>query len=447
MAQKIVIVGGVGGGATVAAQIRRNDKQSEVIMFEKGEYISFANCGMPYYIGGTIEKRDNLLYPPEKFRSKYDVDVRTKSQVLSIDRQQKQIQYRTDSAVMEESYDKLILSPGATPVVPDLTGKNEACVFTLRSIKHMDQIEQFIRENQPKTAAVIGAGFIGMEMAANLHIRGLDCTIVDRSDQVMKAVDEDMATEIQEHLQNKGVKVILNDELTGYSDGGKTIHLGSGKTLHADMTIMSVGVRPNTWLAEEAELDLGSTGGIAVNEFMQTSDPDIYAIGDAAETKDFLTKEPRHIPLAWPAHRQAYFTASHLMGRDVPNPGQIGTAILKLFTLTIGSTGHNSYTLNDMGYEFKEAVLETRSHAPYYPGAEKLWLKILFDPEKGTIYGAQSVGYGGADKRLAVLATAMKGNLSVTDLPDLELAYAPPYSSSKDPVNAIGYKASEMLEG
>ncbi|OZU87717.1 CoA-disulfide reductase [Virgibacillus indicus] len=446
MAQKIVIIGGVGGGATAAAQIRRNDKQSEVILFDKGSHISFSNCGMPYYIGGAVEERDDLLISADRFREKYKVDVRTNSEVISINRKKKSIQYKMESEIHEETYGKLILSPGAEAVVPNIDGIEETRTFTLHTIPNMDAIHSFIDMEKPKTAAIVGAGFIGMEIVENLHALGIKCTVIDRSEQVLKLVDHDMASIIEDHLSEKNVDIILNDSLASFSDHGKCLHLNSGKTVQADMTILAVGIKPNTKLAIDAELKIGNTGAIHVNEFMQTTDPDIYALGDAVETKDQITQAPRSFALAWPAHRQAYIIASHLNGETISYNGTLGSAILKVFDLTVGATGNNSTRIKQQGFTFKEATLKTYSNARYYPGSDRVWLKVLFDEKSGTIYGGQVVGFAGADKRLAVLATAIKGNLTVADLPELELAYAPPYSSSKDPINILGYKAASQIE-
>lgn len=446
MTQKILIVGGVGGGATVAAQIRRNDKESEIIIFDKGDHIAFSNCGMPYYIGEIVEDRDEILFPTKKFIEKYNVDVRTNAEVISINRSVKKIQYTDESGTHDESYQKLILSPGAEAVTPDFPGLDKKRTFTLHTIPDMDKIYAFIKDNKPKTVAIVGAGFIGMEVVENLHALGLQCTVIDRSKQVMKIVDEDMAAIIQDHLKEKDVELILEEGLDRFTNNGKTLVLQSGKSVDADMTILALGIKPNTKLATDASLELGETKAIITNEFMQTTDPAIYALGDAVETKDFSTGSPRHVALAWPAHRQAFIIAIHLNGGEIPNKGIIGSAILKIFDLTAGATGLTSTLLKQMGRTFKEATLQAHSHAGYYPGSEKIWLKILFDGQTGTIYGAHVVGYDGVDKRLAVLATAMKGKLSVADLPELELAYAPPYSNSKDPVNILGYKASAMLE-
>ncbi|MEC5424193.1 CoA-disulfide reductase [Virgibacillus sp. C22-A2] len=446
MAHKILIIGGVGGGATVAAQIRRNDKESEIILFDKGSYISFSNCGMPYYIGDTVEERDQLLYPEAKFAEKYNLVIRTNTEVVSIDRDRKTIIYKDTAGNHKESYDKLILSPGASAATPPIEGLNADRTFPLHTIPDMDAIHSFIKRNKPKTAAIVGAGFIGLEMVENLHALGLNCTMIDRSEQVIKLVDSDMGSIVQKHLNDKGVTVILNDGLDYYSDEGKRLHLNSGEVIDADMTIMAVGIKPNTKLAIESSLKLGDTGAVFVNEFMQTTDPAIYALGDVVETKDLITETPRHIALAWPAHRQAFIIASHLNGERIPYKGTLGSAILKVFDLTVGAAGHNSASLKKLGIPFKEAVIESYSHVRYYPGSDKLWIKILFDEESGRLYGAHTVGFEGVDKRLAVLSTAISAKLNVADLPELELAYAPPYSNAKDPINILGYKASAMLK-
>ncbi|MBP1970642.1 NADPH-dependent 2,4-dienoyl-CoA reductase/sulfur reductase-like enzyme [Virgibacillus natechei] len=446
MGQKIIIVGGVGGGATVAAQIRRKDKESQIIIFDKGDHIAFSNCGMPYYIGEVVKERDDLLVPTDTFIDKYDVTIRTNCEVTGINRSTKQIHYKSDAGTYEETYDKLILSPGASASIPTVEGMKESCMFPLHTIPDMDDIYSYIKKEQPKTVAIVGAGFIGLEMVENLHALGLDCTIIDRSDQVMKLVDKNMAAIVEDHLEEKDVTLILDDGMESYSDDGKTIHLNSGDTVQADMTILATGVKPNTSLASDASLKLGSTGAIAVNDYMQTTDPNIYALGDAIETKGLIIEEPRHVALAWPAHRQAFIIASHLNGEAIAYKGTMGSAILKIFDLTVGATGNNSTSLKQSGYTFKEATLQSYSHTGYYPGSDKLWLKVLFDENTGQLYGAHVVGFDGADKRLAVLTTAIKAKLTVADLPELELAYAPPYSSAKDPVNILGYKASSMLD-
>ena len=446
MKQKIIIVGGVAGGATVAAQIRRQDKHSDIIIFDRGDHIAFSNCGLPYYIGEIVKNRDDLLFPTGAFEEKYDVEIRVNSEVTAINREKKHIQYKNTSGIHEETYDKLILSPGADAVAPDFAGIDKQRTFTLHTIPDMDKMNAFIKENKPKTAAIVGAGFIGMEVVENLHALGIKCTIIDRSKHVMKIVDEDMASVIQDHLTEKRVDLILEEGLDHFNNEGKTLVLSSGAHIDADMTILALGIKPNVKLASEAALAIGKTGAITTNRYMQTTDPDIYALGDAVETNDFATDSPRHVALAWPAHRQAFIISSHLNGENIAYRGTLGTAILKVFDLTVGAAGHTSRSLTDMELPYMKTTLQAHSHANYYPGAEKLWLKILFNGQDGTIYGAQAVGYDGADKRLAVLATAIKAKLTVTDLPDLELGYAPPYGNSKDPINVLGYKASAMLD-
>ncbi|GAA0598237.1 CoA-disulfide reductase [Virgibacillus siamensis] len=445
MSDKIVIVGGVGGGSTVTSQIRRMDGDAEIILFDKGNYIGFSNCGMPYYIGGVVEKRDKLLVSTEKFIDKFGADVRTSSEVVAINRKDKKITYEDSSGKHEESYDKLIYSPGASAVIPDVKGINKEHTFTLRTISDMDEIQHYIDEYQPKTCAIVGAGFIGMEMVENLSRIGIDCTIVDRSKQVMKLVDGDIASVIHEHLEKKGVNILLEDGVASFSNNGSTLNLNSGKSIQADMTIMATGVKPNTVITTAAGLETGETGALKVNEFMQTNDPDIYALGDVVETEDFLTRNPRHVALAWPAHRQAYIIANHLQGGKVAYNGTLGSAIFKVFDLDVAATGLNRAALQNLGIPFKEASHDALSHAGYYPGADKIRIKVLFDDTDGTIYGTQCVGESGVDKRVAVISTAMKASMTVADLAQLELAYAPPYSSPKDPVNILGYKAAGML--
>ncbi|WP_067728672.1 CoA-disulfide reductase [Oceanobacillus damuensis] len=445
MPQKIVIVGGVGGGATVASQIRRTDKDAEIFLFEKCGYISFANCGMPYHIGGTVEKRDTLLYPVEKFAEKYNVNVHIDTEVMSINRRHKTIQYKRNGTSNETSYDKLILSPGASPIVPNVEGIDNSRTFTLRTIEDMDRINEFISSSHPEKTTIIGGGFIGLEMLENLHALKLNCTIIDRSPHLIKSVDGDMAEIVEDHLKEKNIEVLLNDGLAAFENDGKTLVLNSGKKINTDMTILAVGIKPNTKLAAEASLELGNSGAIAVNEFMQTNDPDIYALGDAVEVRDFLTGSPKKIALAWPAHRQAYIISSHLSNNPVPYQGNLGSSILKVLDLTVAATGHNSATLEEEGRIFKHTKLSAYSHAAYYPDSKKLWIKIFYNGDTGLLYGANVVGYEGVDKRMAVLATAIKGRLTVNNLSELELGYSPVYSSSKDPINIIGYKAQEEL--
>ncbi|WP_188455166.1 CoA-disulfide reductase [Virgibacillus oceani] len=446
MPKKILIVGGVGGGSTVASQIRRLDQDSKIILFEKGEHIAFSNCGMPYFIGKTVKEREDLLRDADSFAKKYQVEVRINTKVTDIDRTTKHVTYETGAETHQESYDTLILSPGASAFVPEIKGRNENNSFTLRTIPDMDRINAFIKDKKPRSCAIVGGGFVGLEMAENVKKLNMDCAIIDRSEHVMKLVDKDMAAIIQEHLEAKGVNLLLKNSLDAFTDNGETLQLSDNKSLQADMTILAIGIKPNTKLADQAGLTIGKTGAIVVNEYMQTSDPDIYALGDAAETADYLIDTPSNVALAWPAHRQAYIIANHLADTAAPYAGTLGSSILKVFDLTVAMTGHNSASLTEKGIPFQEVRHDALSNAGYFPGAEKISIKLLFKPGDGKILGAQIIGEKGADKRLAVIATAIKGNLSVADLAELELAYAPPYSSPKDPLNIIGYKAESMIE-
>lgn len=446
MTDKILIVGGVGGGATAASQMRRFDENAEIILFDKGDYISFSNCGMPYYIGPFIEKRDQILFPEDKFSEKYNVDVRTGSEVTGINRENKTITYQNRAGTHTEDYDVLILSPGASAGFPDIKGVDNSRTFLLHTIPDMDKINQYIEKHKPKSATVTGAGFVGLEMLENLHASGLDCTMINRSDRIFKAVDPDMAEVIPQHLEDKGVALHLADGVDYFSDDGQIVHLKSGRQIESDMNIMAVGIRPNTNLLESAGLEIGVTGGVKVNEFMQTSDESIYCLGDAAETKSFVTGEAVNIHLAPPAHRQAYVLSSHIAGRATAYQGTLGTSMIKLFDLTMGAAGRNSTALENAGIEYEAVTTKGKSHAGYYPGAETLWLKVLFSPEDGTMLGAQAIGFDGVDKRLAVLATAIQAGMKVYELAALEVGYAPPYSRPKDPVNILGYKTAEMFE-
>ncbi|WP_193065123.1 CoA-disulfide reductase [Oceanobacillus oncorhynchi] len=443
MVNKIVIVGGVGGGATVAAQIRRNDPNSEIHILERSGYVSFANCGMPYFIGGEITDRDRVIYSENDFAEKYQLSIETYAEVTHIEREKKTIFFEKNNKPYEMDYDTLILSPGARAVMPDLDGM-ESNTFTLRIIEDMDRIEAFISDKKPKTAAIIGGGFVGLEMLENLHRRGLQCSLVDHSEHVMSRLDADMASHVDEHITENGVDLYLNDKLESYSNHGTTLHLQSGKSLQADMTLMAVGITPNIELAKDAGLELGETGAIKVNDVMQTSDPAIYALGDAVEEVDFITKKPAHVALAWPAHRQAFVIASLLNGEKIQRDGILGSSIFRVFDLTVAITGQNEDALDKLDIPFEAVLSKGYSHAGYYPGSEKLWMKIVFDPKSGQLLGGSVIGPKGADKRMAVLATAIKGKLTVDDLTDLELGYNPIYSGSKDAINILGYKAREQ---
>ncbi|MYL45103.1 CoA-disulfide reductase [Virgibacillus halodenitrificans] len=451
MTEKIIIIGGVAGGSTAAARLRRLNEESNIIIFEKGEYISFANCGLPYYIGGTITDRDKLLVQNVKDMSlRYNLDIRIFSEVIKIDRQAKKVFVKNvqSGEIYEETYDKIILSPGARPVVPPIPGIDKAkTLFTLRNMEDTDRIKSFIDKHLPRKAVVVGGGFIGLEMAENLHDQGIKVTVVEMSEQVMAPLDKEMAAIIHNHLQEKGIELILGDGVKSIENNGKSILTQKGNKMETDLILLSIGVRPENELALQAGLRTGKRGGIQVNQKLQTNDPSIFAIGDAIEVNDFTNKQPTMIPLAWPANRQGRLVADIINGKDVQYNGTLGTSIAKVFDYTVASTGNNEKILNRLGKPYEVIHIHPVSHAGYYPGAVPIALKLIFDKTSGTIYGAQAVGKDSVDKRIDVIATAIKGGLTVKDLPDLELAYAPPYSSAKDPVNMAGYVASNIMEG
>ncbi|WP_226678942.1 CoA-disulfide reductase [Mesobacillus jeotgali] len=451
MAKKIVIVGGVAGGATTAARLRRLDEQTEIVMVERSEYISFANCGLPYYIGGAIQERDALLVQTvEGMSKKFNMDIRNLSEVTRIDRERKVVEIKNlkTGETYEENYDVLVLSPGASPIKPPIPGINEAeALFTLRNIPDTDKIKAYVDEQQPKKATVIGGGFIGVEMAENLWERGVEVTLVEMADQIMAPIDFEMASILHQHLREKGVNLVLEDGVKSFEKNGKIINLNSGKQIDTDVVILAIGVAPENKLAKEAGLELGLRGAIRVNERLQTADVSIYAIGDAIEVKDYINGQATHIPLAWPANRQGRIVADHINGIDSKYQGTLGTSIAKVFDMTVAATGNNEKTLKRLGISYDVVHVHPSSHAGYYPGAFPIALKLIFDRETGKIFGAQAVSYDGADKRIDVLATAIKGGMTIFDLPDLELAYAPPYSSAKDPVNMAGYAAKNLAEG
>lgn len=452
MSKKILIVGGVAGGATTAARLRRIDETAQIIMFEKGEYISFANCGLPYYIGGSISERDALLVQTvEGMSNRFNMDIRNLSEVTKINRLEKTVVVKNlkSGESYEENYDYLVLSPGASPIKPPIPGINEADnIFTLRNIPDTDAIKSFVDNKKPKKAVVIGGGFIGIEMAENLHDRNVEVTLVEMANQIMAPIDYEMASILHSHLKEKGVNLILEDGVNSFENRGNKVVLSSGKEIDTDMIILSIGVKPESSLAKNAELEIGERGGIKVNEYLQTSDPNIYAIGDAIEVKDYINQNPTMIPLAWPANRQGRIAADNIINRNkIKYSGTMGTSIAKVFDMTVAATGSNEKTLKRLGIQYKCIHIHPGSHAGYYPGAFPISLKLIFDSNSGKILGAQAVGYDGVDKRMDVLATAIKANLTVFDLPELELSYAPPYSSAKDPVNMAGYVASNIIDG
>lgn len=449
--KKIIIIGGVAGGASTATRLRRMDEFAEIIMLERGEYISFANCGLPYYIGGVITSRDALLVQSvEDMQNNFNIDVRNFSEALKIDKENKVLTIKNlnTEETYEETYDFLVISTGAFPVKPPIAGINEAeNLFTLRSIPDTDNIKNYIDTLKPKRATVIGAGFIGIEMAENLHHLGMQVTIVEMANQVMAPVDYEMAQIVHQHIIDKGVNLILSDGVKEFKNKGKEIILSSGKSLNTDLIIFAIGVRPENMLAKEAGLKLGERGGIWVDENLRTSDASIFAIGDAIEVKDFVTKSETMIPLAGPANKQGRIAADNITGANKVYPGSMGTSVAKVFDYTVGATGNNEKILKSKKIDYNVIHIHPGSHAGYYPGSSTISMKLIYNKKTQQIYGAQAVGMEGVDKRIDVLATAIKAGMKVTDLKDLELSYAPPFSSAKDPVNMLGFVAENIING
>ena len=445
---KIIIVGGVAGGMSAATRLRRLMEDAEITIFEKGPFVSFANCGLPYYVSGEIANRDNLLVQtPESLKARFNLDVRPFHEVISISPEEHTVTVRHDGKEFTESYDKLILSPGAKPFVPTIEGLAEAKnAYTLRNVPDLDEIMAAL-DNHPKEAVVIGAGFIGLEMAENLAKRGLQVTIVEKAPHVLPSLDQEMAAFVQEELVKNGVRVITSQSATRFEDQGKVIVLENGQKITSDLTILSVGVEPENGLAKTAGIELGLRGGILVDEHYETSQKDIFAVGDAIVVKQEITGQDALISLASPANRQGRQVADVIAGLERTNKGSIGTAIVRAFDMTAASTGLSERILSMNQLPYKALHVSGKDHASYYPGATDMTLKLLFDPTTGKIYGAQGVGKKGVDKRIDILATAIKGNLTVFDLPELEFTYAPPFGSAKDPVNMLGYAALNLIEG
>ena len=447
---KLVIVGGGAGGATAAARARRLDEFSEIVLFERGEHISYAHCGLPYYIGGVIQNRESLLAStPEKFKSRYQVDVRTRTEVRRILRDEKTVEVvELDTGkVYRERYDKLILSPGSSPIIPPIDGVNFEGIFTLCNLTDADRIVKFILDNKPERALVVGTGFIGLELVENLKRLGMEVTLVEMLNQVLPAMDPEMTRPIEAELEQNGVNLMLGEQVTAFErrNGKLKTFLKSGRTVEVDMVMLCVGVKPNIELAVSSGLETGRSGGIKVNEYLQTSDPDIYAIGDAIEAPHFVTGEPTIIPLAGPANRQARIAVDNIYGRNVKYKGTLGTAVVKVFGVTAASTGASEKGLRRLGIRYEKCYLHPYDHATYYPGASQMTMKLLFSPENGRILGAQIVGGNGVDKRIDVIATAILAGMTVEDLTHLELAYAPQFGTAKDAVNIAGYVASNIL--
>ena len=451
MGKKILIVGGVAGGASCAARIRRLDESADIIMFEKGEYISFANCGLPYYIGDMIKDREDLIIQtPQKFRDRFNVDVRTNSEVTSIDTDGKTVTVRTKESTYKERFDTLVLSPGTTPIRPPLPGIDSPIVFTLRNIPDTDRIRAYVDKKLARRAVVIGGGFIGLEMAENLRHRGLEITLVEMLDQVFTPADKEMASILHQHLTMNGVRLILGDgvkEIIPTGDACAEVVLNSSKRIPTELIILSIGVKPDTEFVKNSGIAMSDRGTIIVDGHMRTDKPDVYAVGDAVEVVDFVSGKKVHVPLAGPANRQGRIAADNIAGIDTVYKNTQGTAICKIFDLTIAVTGINEKNAKRWEIPFLKSYTHGSSHASYYPGSFPLSIKILFDPKSGKLLGTQIIGKEGVDKRIDIFATALRHGLTVYDLAELELAYAPPYGSAKDPVNIAGFVAQNILEG
>lgn len=449
---KTVIIGGVAGGATAAARLRRLDENAEIIIIERSGYVSYANCGLPYYIGGEItDRRELTLQTPKSFASRFNIDVRIHSEALSIDRSSKTVHIRSleDGREYDESYDKLILSPGAHPAVPEYEGVDSKRIMTLRTVEDTFRIYDYIAENNPRTAVITGGGFIGLEMAENLTRRGISVTIIQRGNHVMPTLDDDMAASVHSYIRSNRIDLKTNTNVTAFRDENDSTFVLTDKyePLRADLIIMAVGVVPESRLAKEAGLELGLKGAISVDPHMMTSDSDIYAVGDAVEVTHFVSGKKAVISLAGPANKQGRIAADNICGINSTYKGSQGSSVLKLFDMTIASTGCTEKTARLYGYDYDYVILTAASHASYYPGARSMIIKVIFEKSSGKILGAQITGYDGVDKRIDVLATAIRAGMTAFDLTELDLAYAPPYSSAKDPVNMAGYIIENILTG
>ena len=443
---KVVIVGGVAGGAGTAARLRRNDETAEIIMLERGSYISYANCGLPYYIGGMITDKDALqLQTPERFHARFNVDVRVDSQVVSVDTEKKCVVVRHGEETYEESYDKLVLSPGAGPVQPGIPGIGENHVFTLRNIPDTYAIFDFVKEHGPASCAVIGAGFIGLEMAENLAEQGIRVSVVEGAAHVMPPIDMDMAHAVHNYIRAQGIGLYLGHTCAAMDKDG--IILDNGVRVPADMVIMSIGVRPDTGFLKDSAIELGARGEILVNQYMETSAEDVYALGDAVSVKHVVSGQKVLIPLASPANKQGRIVGDNLCGRKTAYKGSQGTSVMKFFDMTVAVTGEKEESLIAQGRPYRKVITTSASQAGYYPGGDMMTIKTIFDPVTAVILGAQIVGGKGVDKRIDDLANAVRFKLSGFDLQEMELAYAPPFSSAKDPVNMAGYVIGNVMEG
>ena len=448
---KTLIIGGVAGGASCAARLRRLDESAEIIILERGEFISFANCGLPYYIGGEIRGKANLtLQTPQSFKARFNIDVRIFSEAISIDSARKVVTVKNaiTGNIYEERYDNLVLSPGAFPIIPNIEGADCNRVFTLRNIPDTMKIKGYIDREKPKSAVVVGGGYIGVEMAENLKKAGLEVTIVELSDHLIAPLDFDMATEVHRYIKAQGIRLILKNGVTAIkeSDRNLQVNLNNG-CIEADMVIMSVGVRPDTAFLKDSGVELDGRGSIIVNSNMQTNIENIYAVGDAVSVKNFVTNAPAFIPLAGPANKQGRIVADNICGIPSEFEGTQGSSVLKLFDMTVATTGLNEKSAHDAGFDFDKTYTYSASHASYYPDATMMSVKVLWDKATHKILGAQIVGFDGVDKRMDVIATAIRLGAKVTDLTKLELCYAPPFSSAKDPVNMVGFVAENVITG
>ncbi|MFS7402968.1 FAD-dependent oxidoreductase [Carnobacterium maltaromaticum] len=446
---KIVIIGGVAGGMSAATRLRRLNEQAEIIVLEKGPYVSFANCGLPYYVAGEIENRSDLLVQtPEQLKARFRLDVRPNSEAIKVDTVGKEIVVASESDTYTLAYDKLILSPGAKPFIPPIKGLEMAKnSFTLRNVPDVDEVMTYIESHNPKKAVIIGAGFIGLEMAESLVNRGIHVTIVEKAPHVLPTIDEEMAAFITKELSKNQVNVVTGTSVTGIENEGRSVIIENGARIETDFILLSVGVQPESRLAVDSGIQTGLRGGIVVDDNYQTSAKDVYAVGDAILVKQYSTQKDTLISLASPANRQGRQVADILSGLKRKNLGSLGTAIVRVFNQTIASTGLTEQQLKSEEKNYQVVHIQGKNHAGYYPNASMILLKLLFNPTSGEIYGAQAVGKEGVDKRIDILATAIKGNLTVEDLPELEFTYAPPFGSAKDPVNMAGYAALNSMEG
>ena len=450
MAKKIVIIGGVAGGATAAARIRRLDESAEILLLERGNYVAYANCGLPYYVGRVIDNRNNLfIMTPQEFKELHNIEVRVNNEVVKIDRISKEVEILDNTSGNKycEKYDYVVLSPGAEQVSLNIPGVDNNSIFVLRSFQDADFINEYINNYSPKKAVIVGAGYVGLEMAENFKRRGMSITIVEGASQILSPLDKDMSVLIQQHLHNLGIKLFLNNTVKSFKDFGSQgidIELSNASPILADIVLLCFGVKPNTKLALESGLEVSK--GIVVNEYLQTKDASIYAIGDAIEVKNIVTGDQDLIPLAGPANKQGRIAANNICGLNERYNGSQGTSILKIYNLTAAATGANETVLNNAGISFKKVIIHATGNATYYPGAKSISLKLLFSPE-GKVLGGQAVGYQGVDKRIDIIASVIRMGGNINDLKKLELSYAPPFSSAKDPVNTLGFIASNIMRG